>query len=165
MTATRHTPSRTFVTARRRLAFGDAVAGLVLMPDGRYLMQLRDDRGDIFYPDHWGLFGGSVDPGESPIAAIRRELEEEIGVVPRRIRFFLRSEIDYRRLGSRVLFRNFYEVRLSKDEAGRLRLGEGAEMRAFRADVLLQLKAVVPYDSYAVWLHAFRRRFRARRSR
>ena len=35
----------------------DAVAGILVLEDGRYLMQLRDDIPGIFYPDHWGLFG------------------------------------------------------------------------------------------------------------
>ena len=44
-----------------------------------FLMQLRDDKPDILYPGHWGLFGGHLDPGETPEICIHRELMEEIG--------------------------------------------------------------------------------------
>ncbi len=33
---------------------GDAVAALIVLDDGRYLMQLRDQKPGIFYPGHWG---------------------------------------------------------------------------------------------------------------
>ena len=45
--------------------------------DGRWLLQLRDDIEGILYPGQWALFGGHLDPGETPEAALRRELEEE----------------------------------------------------------------------------------------
>src|SRR5262249_32847766 len=48
----------------------DAAAALIQLPDGRYLLQLRDARPDIFYPDHWGCFGGAIDPGETPESAL-----------------------------------------------------------------------------------------------
>lgn len=44
-----------------------------------FLMQLRDDKPEILYPGHWGLFGGHLDPGETPDDCIHRELIEEIG--------------------------------------------------------------------------------------
>lgn len=48
--------------------------------DGRWLLQLRDDIEGILYPGQWALFGGHLDPGETPEAALRRELEEEINL-------------------------------------------------------------------------------------
>lgn len=44
----------------------------------KLLMQLRDPIPGIAYPGHWGLFGGHLDPGESPTQALQRELLEEI---------------------------------------------------------------------------------------
>ena len=54
------------------------VALAMLERDGRWLVQLRDDIPGIVSPGCWGLFGGHLDPGESPDQALRRELQEEI---------------------------------------------------------------------------------------
>lgn len=59
-----------------------AVALAMLQRDGRWLMQLRDDIPTIVAPGCWGLFGGHLDPGETPEQALRRELQEEIGWQP-----------------------------------------------------------------------------------
>ncbi|MEA5496157.1 NUDIX hydrolase [Limnoraphis robusta] len=55
------------------------VALAILYREGKFLMQLRDDIPGIVYPGVWGLFGGHVEPGETPEIAVKRELIEEIG--------------------------------------------------------------------------------------
>ena len=55
------------------------VALAMLERQGQWLLQLRDDIPGIAAPGCWGLFGGHLDPGESPDQALRRELLEEIG--------------------------------------------------------------------------------------
>ncbi|MDD7940061.1 NUDIX domain-containing protein [Actinomycetospora lutea] len=55
------------------------MAAGVLVRDGRVLLGLRRaDRAS--YPGVWDLPGGHVEPGESAVAAARRELREELGV-------------------------------------------------------------------------------------
>ena len=58
------------------------VALAMLQRDGRWLMQLRDEIPTIVAPGCWGLFGGHLDPGETPEQALRRELLEEISWQP-----------------------------------------------------------------------------------
>lgn len=55
------------------------VALAILYRDGKFLMQLRDDIPNILYPGRWALFGGHLEPGESPEIGLKRELLEEIG--------------------------------------------------------------------------------------
>lgn len=54
------------------------VALAILYRDGKFLLQLRDDIPNIVHPGVWGLFGGHLEPGETPETAFKRELIEEI---------------------------------------------------------------------------------------
>ena len=58
------------------------VALAMLKRDGLWLLQLRDNIENILYPGHWGLFGGHLDPEETPLQAVMRELKEEINWAP-----------------------------------------------------------------------------------
>lgn len=58
------------------------VALAMLQRDGRWLIQLRDENPTIVAPGCWGLFGGHLEPGETPEQALRRELLEEISWQP-----------------------------------------------------------------------------------
>ena len=58
------------------------VALAMLQRDGRWLIQLRDESPTIVAPGCWGLFGGHLEPGETPEQALRRELLEEISWQP-----------------------------------------------------------------------------------
>jgi 8-oxo-dGTP diphosphatase len=51
----------------------------ILLDDGkgRVLFQLRDGKPKL-YPHHWSTFGGSIEPGETPLNAAVREIKEEL---------------------------------------------------------------------------------------
>lgn len=137
------------------LRFGDAVAAIIVLDDGRYLMQLRDDKAGIFYPGHWGFFGGAVDPGEDQETALRRELLEELSLTPNQMRFFTRMDFDLHQFGFGACYRIFYEVFISRSELASLSLGEGSGMEPFDISELITKKRVVPYDSFALWMHYY----------
>ncbi|HUG07976.1 MAG TPA: (deoxy)nucleoside triphosphate pyrophosphohydrolase [Acidimicrobiia bacterium] len=56
------------------------VAGLLRREDRVLLCHRRPDRSH--YPNVWDLPGGRVEPGETLVDALTRELEEELGIVP-----------------------------------------------------------------------------------
>ena len=57
----------------------------LLVRDGRVLLGHRSPARS-YYPNVWDLIGGHAKPGESPEAALIREVEEEIGCVPTEFR-------------------------------------------------------------------------------
>jgi 8-oxo-dGTP pyrophosphatase MutT (NUDIX family) len=59
------------------LRIRDAVRALVLDPDSRVLLV----RFEFPTATRWALPGGGLEPGESDLDALRRELEEEVGLV------------------------------------------------------------------------------------
>ena len=68
--------------------WNEAVICLIHIDYSFFLFQLRDKKPGIPFSGHFGAFGGAIEDGESPRVACARELEEEIGFVPRELGFF-----------------------------------------------------------------------------
>jgi 8-oxo-dGTP diphosphatase len=56
---------------------------------GQILLQLRDDKPTIPYPNMWTIPGGTIEEGETPEQAIEREMMEEMGIEAKAYRPFL----------------------------------------------------------------------------
>lgn len=139
---------------------GNAVAAIIVV-DGRYLLQHRDMKPEIFFPGHWGCFGGGVDPGETPAHAILRELDEELGFKPDHaaVRHFSQFDFSLGFAGLAPIYRIFYEINATAEDVGGLRLGEGSALRLVPApEILTGAILLTPYDAFALWLHINRSR-------
>jgi len=149
-----------FLTDTSALIAGDAVAALMVAEDGRYLLQLRDDIPGIFYPGHWGCFGGAVSPGEQPGECLQRELEEELEFRPGALTEFIRFDFDLSRIGAQhKVYRIYFEIPVTQAQVASFVLHEGADLGLFSAADIFARSNVTPYDSFALWLHVARRRF------
>lgn len=148
-----------FLKDEHRLRPGDAAAAIIVAEDGRYLLQLRDDIPRIFYPGHWGCFGGAMSAGEAPLEALQRELAEELEFDCPAGKQFVSFDFDLTRLGHGRKFRTYFEFLVSAERIAGLVLHEGAAMRMFTAGELFALSNLAPYDSFALWLHFARERF------
>jgi 8-oxo-dGTP diphosphatase len=60
--------------------FYRGVSAIPVNAEGKILLQLRDDRPDLNYPNHWSCLGGAAEGDETFDEAIRRELLEEIEI-------------------------------------------------------------------------------------
>ena len=105
------------------------VALAMLQRQGRWLMQLRDEIPSIVAPGCWGLFGGHLDPGETPEQALRRELLEEISWQPPAVELVMVHHLHRR---TAHVFRAELSVPLEH-----LQLLEGQDMALVSTDDLL----------------------------
>ena len=60
------------------MSLKEVVSVFLRSEENLYLMQLRDDEPSIVFPGQWGLFGGTIESGESVCEAASSELEEEV---------------------------------------------------------------------------------------
>ena len=146
--------SHTFLNAGDALTPRDSSAAIIVNARGELLLQLRDDKESIFFPNHWGCFGGAADPGENYHQALLRELEEEIGIsvdaatVAPFITITFTPKPDLK-----PIERVFFIVMLATETTGSLTLGEGRDVRFFTPVEAMQLANATPYDKFAIWLY------------
>lgn len=140
----------------RTLRPSDAVAGLLVLDDGRYIMQLRDAIPGIFFPGCWGCFGGAIERGEQPLDALKRELREELEFHITDARRFTRFDFDFAPLDHPTVYRVYFEVPVSEREFQGFVLHEGADCQALSGEDLLSSRRLTPYDAFAVWMHMSR---------
>lgn len=133
------------------LTTGDAVAAIFRLDDGRFLMQLRDERPDIWFPGCWGCFGGAVDEGETPEQALRRELLEELEFRLGHFEYVMRFDFEVARMGLTPCYRTYFQVPITRPELGALVLHEGQAMAPMSIAELAAAR-VTPYDAFALKL-------------
>jgi 8-oxo-dGTP pyrophosphatase MutT (NUDIX family) len=121
-------------------------------------MQLRDNNPAIFIPDHWCLFGGSIDPGETAAAAIVRELREELEFSAREVAFFTEILIQQPLVPPYTHQISFFTVPVDERDLAAMVQHEGADRRLFTASALAAELRVAPWHLVAVLMHARPRR-------
>jgi 8-oxo-dGTP pyrophosphatase MutT (NUDIX family) len=146
-----------YLEPQGRLKPANAAVALIVDEQARYLVQLRDNKPTIFFPDHWGCFGGALEPGETDEACLARELDEELGLDLWQcaVRHFTTFTFDFGFAGGSVIHRAFYEVAATEAALANLTLREGCSMQLFPGPELLTMQ-VVPYDRFVIWMHCYR---------
>ncbi|MFD5147728.1 NUDIX domain-containing protein [Streptomyces sp. NPDC058401] len=114
---------------------------------GELLLHLRDDLPTIAWPDHWSLLGGGCDPGESPAAAIVRELDEEAGLTAGNLTELFET-CDQHGSGQII---TFFAGAWDGDET-RLPLAEGIKLQFF-APEHLDILTIPPYIRAGIHRH------------
>jgi 8-oxo-dGTP pyrophosphatase MutT (NUDIX family) len=128
-------------------------AAVLVAEDGRYLMQLRDERPGLHLSGHWGLFGGSLEPGETPEAALRREIREELAHEVSGLQPLLVSQ---HAIGPvRGVYRmHYFAVPFRLAELDRMVQSEGAGKALMTIAEIQRLERVAPWDLCALLIHA-----------
>jgi 8-oxo-dGTP diphosphatase len=116
----------------------DVAVGVLIAEDGSFLLTSRP-LGKV-YAGYWEFPGGKLETGESVEQALRRELQEEIGVTIGSVRFWRDELVDYPHALVRL---HFCKV---LDWQGELQMREGQAYRWERLPVRCQpvLPGTVP---------------------
>ena len=97
----------------------EVAVGVLLRADGAFLLTSRPP-GKV-YAGYWEFPGGKVEPGETVEAALRRELQEEIGIHIGAVEPWRVERVDYPHALVRL---NFCKVR---EWTGELQMHEGQQ--------------------------------------
>jgi 8-oxo-dGTP diphosphatase len=111
------------------------VSALLMDEQGRLVIQLRDDKPGLPFPNCWSTLGGRIEHGETPEQAIRRELIEEIEFCPP-VRYWKTVDLQYQVRGKPMIS----EVSVFIGSLGRaladVRLREGQRLGSFGPDAI-----------------------------
>src|SRR5574341_341242 len=146
--------------ARIRLAAPPRVVGvgaILHTADQRFLLQLRDARPAVSMSNCWGLFGGVVERDETPLDAVKRELMEELAFSPTKPPTWF-TEVFYSLGFARhgIHGKVFYALKVTEHAIGRMRLGEGQEMKLFTVQEIASRADVLPWDAFGILMFARR---------
>lgn len=112
----------------------NVAVGVLIAPDGRFLLTSRPP-GKV-YAGHWEFPGGKLEPGETVEQALRRELQEEIGVTIGAAQPWREQLVDYPHALVRLHFCKVF------DWTGTLTMREGQDFSWERLPV--QCSPVLP---------------------
>jgi 8-oxo-dGTP diphosphatase len=105
---------------------------------GDFLFHLRDDTPGIADRGMWSLIGGSIDDGESPEQAAKREVREEIGIALDGLRYLGTIDaVDIVEGVRHPLRIALYLARIEADVRD-IALTEGQEVRFFSLDAIME---------------------------
>jgi 8-oxo-dGTP diphosphatase len=79
-------------------AVADIAMCIVEREDDGYILLLKRSQDEPWEPGKWNLPGGHVDPGETPLAACKRETLEECAVQVKNVRLLQRMRLPARSL-------------------------------------------------------------------
>jgi len=108
------------------------VALAIPFRDRRFLVTRRQD--GVHLAGYWEFPGGKIDPGEDPVAAARRELKEETGLIAHSLEPLVVIVHDYADRPLRL------HVFLAHDPQGDVRLAEAREWAWKTRDELDELE-------------------------
>jgi 8-oxo-dGTP diphosphatase len=109
---------------------------------GKYLFFLRDNKPGIPNPGCWSLLGGGIEPGETPLEALKRELKEETNIKIYDIKLLDGHDVTLHVEGkSYTVIGNIF-LAYTEAELDEIELYEGQKVGYFTIDEMKNMKNV-----------------------
>lgn len=104
------------------------VCDIILIDRGnKILMQLRDNKKNIYSPNRWGLLGGEKNKDESCKKCAIREIQEEIGLKINDPRLLIIIEDK----NKEIIYRHYIYYKIINKKNSKLTLKEGRRINLF----------------------------------
>jgi|TARA_B100001964_G_scaffold148984_1_gene164174 8-oxo-dGTP diphosphatase len=125
-----------------------SVKGIIVVRNN-YLLQLRDNKKNVYFPNFWGVFGGRVEKAEAYHQALEREIKEETNLIVRASRMILSANC--KMIGLKKKFTTVYYA-CTILEKRKIILTEGQKYKFFSFNQIKKLN-IVPMDFAAIYSH------------
>ena len=80
----------------------ECVGALIFDDEKKICLQERDDKLEINCPGLWGLFGGTATKNESLEEAVKREVFEELLILPKKVDFSVSKKPGFPRFSLKI---------------------------------------------------------------
>lgn len=129
-------------------------SAIIIYFQNKVLLQMRDNKSYIFYPNHWGLFGGAREKNENFKSTILREIYEEININlnKNRTKYFCKLDLEFPfKTKSQFVKRYFYTYEIEDINffKKKIILREGKNKLFVSRKKYSELK-ITPYDKFAL---------------
>ncbi len=124
--------------------------GAVICYKNKYLIQKRNNKKNIYFPNLCGVFGGAANISEKNSIAIIREIHEELNIKinSKQAKFFLKVSINSKHF-KKYRSRYYYFIKISRVQFNSINLREGKSLHLVDIKNLKKLN-FVPWDLSAI---------------
>ena len=120
-------------------------AGAIIFIKKKYLLQLRENKKNIYFPGFWGVFGGLLEKNEGFEKGLEREVKEETNLNVKTSKMILSNNFKF--FDYKIRYRMYFECKvLGKNK---INLNEGKSFKFYSFNEIKKLN-VVPLDFAAI---------------
>ena len=125
--------------------------GIVVVKN-KYLLQLRDNKKNVYYPNFWGLFGGGLNENETHKKCLEREINEETNLLVKATKDILSVNFNMINLKKKRQI-SYYICEILKKT--NIILTEGQKYKFFSYNQITKIN-IVPMDFVAINSHYYK---------